>query len=206
MAARDDGLGALRDVGVREEWPPHVTLLRQGERAQRLFVIERGQVELWDEQHGERRLLQIVQAGASVGDLPVLLERPCLYTAVTRGETATLAFTKAMVHDLLELDPQLCFLWLELLSRRLERGYPRHVAVAGRTAGERLGFFLLDELDATGGAAVELTQAELASATGLSRQRVSRVLGALERLGLVERGRRSVRVVDAGRLRELLPR
>lgn len=201
-----DLLGPLRSFGAREEWPPHATLLRQGERPGRLFVIEQGQVALWDESSTTRRLVQIVHAGASIGDLPVLLEQASLYTAVTQAETTTLAFTKAMVHDLLELNPQVCFLWLELLARRIERGYPRNVVLAGRSALERLGLFLLEETDANDGAPVELTRTELASATGLSRQRVSHVLGALANLGVVERERGGVRVVDRERLRVLLPR
>lgn len=196
----------LRLFGFRQTWPSGATLLQQGEQPRLLFVIERGEVALWDESGPERRLVQIVHDGASVGDLPVLLDEPCLYTAVARGETITLGFSREQVHDLLALDPQICFLWLRLLSRRLTAGYPRLVSLAGRSAGERVARFLLDELGADEGARIALTQSELASATGISRQRVSHVLRALERLGLVERGRGGIRVLDPGRLRATLPR
>lgn len=201
-----DGLDALRPFGIRQNWPRGATLLRQGEHPQLLFVIEHGEVALLDETQPERRLVQIVQAGASVGDLPVLLDGPCLYTVVARRETDTLGFSREMVRDLLELDPQICFLWLRLLSRRVEAGYPRNVALAGRSAGERLVTFLLNELERNGDSSVELTQVELASAIGISRQRVSQVLGALERLGVVERGRGGLHVLDHDRLRAMLPR
>lgn len=204
-AARD-GLGVLQRYGQRESWPSRTTLLRQGERPARLFVIEHGQVELWDETTSETRLTQIIHPGASVGDMAVLLDRPAPFTAVTRGAATTLGFTKQMVHDLLELDPQACFLWMHLLSRRIESGYSRNVAVAGRAALERLGLFLLGEAQAAGDGAVEVTQSELASATGLSRQHVSRVLGSLERLGVLERGRGCIRILDRDRLRALIPR
>jgi CRP-like cAMP-binding protein len=201
-----DDLETLRPFGLRRSWPAGATLLRQGQHPPLLYVIERGEVALWDESGAGRRLVQIVHAGASIGDLPALLDEPCLYTAVTRVETDTLAFSREMVHDLLELDPQICFLWLRLLARRLEPGYPRNVALAGRSAVERLGLFILNELEETGGSSIELTQTELASATGLSRQRVSGVLGALERLGVLERHRGGLRVLDTERLREMFPR
>lgn len=204
--AAGDGLERLRQFGERRRWPIGATLLRQGERPALLYVIEHGEVALWDESRPQRRLVQIVRAGASIGDLPVLLDEPCLYTAVTRVETDTLSFSREVVHDLLELDPQICFLWLRLLSRRIAPGYPRNVALAGRSALERLGSFILDELRENGGSSIELAQTELASATGLSRQQVSRILGALERLGVVERGRRSLRVLDPDRLCAALPR
>lgn len=205
--ASGDGLDLLRRFGKQRIWPADATLLRQGERPPLLFVIASGEVAVRDEsRRDERRLVQIVHAGASIGDLAVLLGKPCPYTAVARVKTATLGFSRETVHDLLALDPQICFLWLHLLSGRIAGGYPRSTAVAGRSAVDRVGRFILDEARANGGSSVTLTQAELASVTGLSRQRVSSVLGSLERLGAVERGRGCVRITDAERLRAMLPR
>ena len=181
-------------------------LFRQGDRPEQFFVIDAGEVELIDETvRGRRRIIQIVHAGSSIGDLPVLLETPCLYTAVTRTETTTLGYSRETVSALLEADPQSCFLWLRILSQRLDQGYRRYVTPAGRTALERLSRFLADEIETCGVTRVELTQRELASALALGRQTVSRELGRLERLGLVERGRGQVRILDAAGLRSLIP-
>jgi len=205
--APGDELSALREFGERRHWHVGAKLLRQGEHPRFLYVIEHGEVALWDESPGgEQRLVQIVHARASVGDLPVLLEQPCPYTAVTRVPTDTLAFNKNMVRDLLALDPQICFVWIRLLANRVAGGYPRTVALAGRSAVERVARFALDEAGANGGSYLRLTQAELASATGLSRQRVAGVLGTFERLGAVERGRGCIRILNADRLQAMLPR
>jgi uncharacterized membrane protein len=50
-----------------------------------------------------------------------------------------------------------------------------------------------------------LTQRELASALGIGRQTVSRELAKLEQLGLFERGRGLVRILDPNGLQALLP-
>lgn len=201
-----DGLDELRRFGIRQTWPAGATLLRQGERPQHLYVIERGEVAVWDESGRAHRFVQTVRAGASVGDLPVLLDQPSLYTAITRRETATLGFSREMVLELLTLEPQICFLWFRLLSRRIEPGYPRNVALAGRSASERVARFLLTELEGSDLRTIELSQAALASAVGLSRQRVSHVLGVLEGLGVIERGHGVIVVVSRDRLRAMLPR
>ena len=203
---REDDLGALRPFGERKEWPAGAMLFRQGDRPEQLFVIEQGEVELIDESAHERRIIQIVPAGSSVGDLPVLLETPCLYTAVTRGATTTLGFSRETVRTLLEANPQICFLWLRILSRRLEHGYRRFVKLPGRPALQRLSHYLVDEVDTRGATSLDLTQRELASTLGLGRQTVSRELGKLELLGLVKRGRGQVRIIDPDGLRALLPR
>jgi CRP/FNR family transcriptional regulator, cyclic AMP receptor protein len=205
LDALPDDLGALRRFGARKTWPSGAILFRQGGEPHTLFVIEEGEVELVHETKHERLIVEIVRAGGSVGDLPVLLETPYLYTAVTRTETTTLDFDLEKVRSLLEIDPQLCFLWLRLLSERVDRGHRRLVGTTGRTAGQRLAHFLVREAEDAGSASVTLTQRELASALGLSRQTVARELGRFEQLGLVERGRGHVRVLDEDRLRALLP-
>lgn len=204
-APLEDDLGALRRFGARKTWPAGATLFREGDRPHTLFVIEDGEVELVHETKHERLIVQIVRAGASVGDLPVLLETPYLYTAVTRTAATTLGFNLETVRALLEIDPQICFRWLRILSRRLERGYRRLVGTTGRSAGQQLAYFLLHEAEDTESASVVLTQRELAAALGLGRQTVSRELARLEQLGLVERGRGRVRIVNESGLRGLLP-
>ena len=204
-APPEDDLGVLRRFGMHQTWPAGATLFRQDGQPEVLFVIEEGEVELVYETRHERLIVQIVRSGSSIGDLPVLLETPYRYTAVTRTGTTTLGFTLDTVRALLEIDPQICFRWLRLASRRLERSYRRLVGIAGRSAGQQLAHFLLLELEDSNSASVMLTQRELASVLGIGRQTVSRELAKLDRLGLVERSRGQVRVINAEGLSALLP-
>lgn len=205
-ALPEDDVEALRRFAVGEEHPAGATLFRQGERPEAIFLIERGEVELVYETEFERLIVQVVRAGSSIGDLPVMLETPYAYTAVARTPTSVLRFGLDTIRTLIELYPEICFRWLRLVSRRLERAHRRLVELAGRSAFEQLVHFLLHEAEERGSLAVELSQRDLAATLALSRQTVSRVLGELERQGLVERGRGVVRIRDLQRLRDHLPR
>lgn len=202
----DDDLGALRRFGIQKTWPAGETIFRQGDQPEVLFIIEQGEVSLVDETKRKRLIVQIVRTGSILGESPVLHESPYAYTAVARTETTTLGFTLETIRALLEIDPQICFRWLRMLSDRLDGSQQRLLAVAGRSAIERLGSLLLQEAGEGAPATVAMTQQELASTLGIGRQTVSRVLGNLQRLGLVERGRGQVRILDPDRLRALLPR
>ena len=205
-ALPDDDLGALRRFGMAKTWMAGETIFRQGDNPEVLFIIEQGEVSLVDETRSEPLIVQIVRAGSSIGENPVLRESPYPFTAVARTKTTTLGFTLDTIRALLEIDPQICFRWLRLLSDRLDGSQQRLVTFAGRSAIERLGSFLLQEAQNRTPATVDLTQQELASTLGIGRQTVSRLLGNLERLGLVERRRGQIRILDPERLRTLLPR
>jgi DNA-binding MarR family transcriptional regulator len=79
------------------------------------------------------------------------------------------------------------------------------VGIVGRSAGQQLAHFFLLEIEDSHSATVDLTQRELASALGIGRQTVSRELAKLEQLGLFERGRGLVRILDPNGLQALLP-
>ncbi|MBA3842858.1 MAG: Crp/Fnr family transcriptional regulator [Actinobacteria bacterium] len=190
---------------MQKAWAAGETIFRQGHQPEALFIIEQGEVALVDETKNERRIVQIVGLGSLIGESPVLQESPYVYTAVARTNATTLGFALDTIRALLEIDPQICFRWLRLLSERLDGSQRRLVAVAGRSAIERLGVFLLQDAGDGAEVTVELTQQELASTLGIGRQTVSRVLGNLERLGLIERGRGQVRILDPDGLRALLP-
>jgi CRP-like cAMP-binding protein len=83
-----------------------------------LFIIETGDVSLIDETKSARRIAQIARTGAILGESAVLHESPYANTAVARTETTTLGFTLQTIRTLLEIDSQICFRWLRLLSDR----------------------------------------------------------------------------------------
>lgn len=201
----DDDVDALRRFAVCEEHPPGAVLFRQGERPIAVFIVEHGEVELIYETEFERLVVQVVCEGSSIGDLPVMLDTPYAYTAVTRRPTATLRFSLDTIRTLIEIHPHICFRWLRLLARRLDRAHRRLVELAGKSAFEQVVHFLLHETDDRGSPTLEITQSELAAAMGLSRQTVSRVLGQLSGLGLVRTQRGRIDVIDHERLLNHVP-
>lgn len=135
-----------------------------------------------------------------------MLDTAYPYTAVTRTQATTLRFSVETVRTLIELYPEICFRWLRFISKRLERAYRRVVELAGKSALEQIVHFLLHEAEERRSLTIQMSQQDLAETLGLSRQTVSRMLGDLERAGLIGCGRRRIRIVDFTALRKHLPR
>jgi CRP/FNR family cyclic AMP-dependent transcriptional regulator len=198
-----DDVDALGPFAVRRSYPPQTALFTQGRPPDAVYVIERGVIDLLREDGARRVVVQTVRRGVAVGDLPVMLNLPYAYSAVTQSETTVLELRMETIRALVELDPGVCFRFLRLVSRRLA-GVERRVLELGRkSAFERLVQLLLREVDEQHASEVRLTQAQIAAELGLSRQTVSRILGELETQQLVQRRRGRVVVADRKRL-ELL--
>jgi CRP/FNR family transcriptional regulator len=202
-ALPEDDLQALRHFAERHSYPAGATLFQQGDRPKGVYIVEDGEVELVYEERRERLVVQLVRSGSSIGELPVLLETSYAYTGITRTPTTILSFSGKTIQTLIELHPLICYRWLRLVARRLYQAQQRLVELAGRTAYEQVAHHLLHEVEEHGGdLTLRLTQAELAARLALSRQTISRVLGALEQTGAVERGRGRLRVVNLNALRD----
>ena len=168
----EDDVEALRRFAVREDHAQGVELFRQGEAPEAIFIVEQGEVELLYITRTERLIVQVIGPGSSVGELPVMLGTPYAYTAVTRLPTTTLRFPLETLQTLIDVHPHICFRWLRLVSRRLERANRRLVELAGKSAFEQVAHFLVHELEERDTSTIEMTQADLARSLGLSRQSV----------------------------------
>jgi CRP/FNR family cyclic AMP-dependent transcriptional regulator len=199
-----DDLEVLRGFSVAETHPSGTILFRQGDAPGAVFIIEKGDVELAYETRLGRRVVATVRSRSCIGDCSVMLETPHPYSAVTRGWATTLRLNLEAMQLLLELHPDICFRWLRLVSRRIARVQRQVAELAGRPASEQVVRFLLDEAEEHQSPIVELTQTELAEGLALSRQTLSRVLGQLERQGIIVRGHRRVEIRDLDRLRRQL--
>ena len=145
--------------------------------------------------------MQVVGPRSSIGDLPVMLALPdYAYGAATRGDTRLLRFSIETIRALVKVNPQICFRFLRLVSRRLERAERRMLELSGRSAFEQIVQYLVREGHEQQSEAVTATQRDIGASLALGRQTVSRVLGELEHLGLIARGRGELRILDGERL------
>jgi CRP/FNR family cyclic AMP-dependent transcriptional regulator len=200
--------GALRGEGRRVQFRRGQALFTEGDLAERVFVIERGWVMISSIAPGGREIvLGIRGPGDVVGDLSALDSAPRSATALAVGDVeATVAPGSALTRALNDIGKATEL--LRILAARLRDADRKRLEFAaldtlGRVAwrlqelGERFGEETSD------GVVVELplSQEQLASWCGASREATVKALSALRALGCIATGRRSVVIRDAEALR-----
>jgi CRP/FNR family cyclic AMP-dependent transcriptional regulator len=200
--------GALRGEGRRVQFRRGQALFTEGDLAERVFVIERGWVMISSIAPGGREVvLGIRGPGDVVGDLSALDGAPRSATALAVGDVeATVAPGSALTRALNDIGKATEL--LRILAARLRDADRKRLEFAaldtlGRVAwrlqelGERFGE------ETSEGVVVELplSQEQLASWCGASREATVKALSALRSLGCIATGRRSVVIRDAEALR-----
>ncbi|MFG2091815.1 Crp/Fnr family transcriptional regulator [Spirillospora sp. NPDC048824] len=191
-------------------------LCREGEASTAVAVLLEGRVKAYSFiKHGGEVLLAVRGPGALIGEMAAIDEKPHSATVAALEPTRTITLTRAAFLDFLQANHRasvvilrtLCRLWREADSQRVELGkFDTTGRVAARLVelAERFGVPYKDPTAKTPNGiriTLNLSQEELASWVGASREAVSKALSTLRRHGWIQTGRRQLIVYDLQALR-----
>jgi CRP/FNR family cyclic AMP-dependent transcriptional regulator len=172
---------------------PNGTLLMSVEQpGAALYIILEGSVKVFlNRDDGSEVIVSLLGAGHTVGEMSVFLGNNRSANAVTMERTTVLCMSGADFETCLKALPLLSFNLNRLLSRRLRLANQQILAlssldVAGRVAREILAFaeqYGRDEERGRVRIPLRLTQSDLASIIGTSRERVNQVMVRFKRRG-----------------------
>jgi CRP/FNR family cyclic AMP-dependent transcriptional regulator len=200
--------GALRSEGRPVRFRRGQALFTQGDRAERVFVIERGSVILTSTASSGREIvLGLRGPGDAIGELSALDLSPRSAGAIAVGQVdATVAPSSALIRAL--HDTAIAMDLLRVLADRLRDADRKRLEFAALGTLGRVAW-RLDELSerfgeqTADGIQVELplSKEQLASWCGASREATVKALAALRSLGCIATGRRSLLIRDVDALR-----
>ncbi len=205
-------LRALASCGRVQSYPAGATIFREGDPGDALHIVIEGSVRVavLSPQGGEATVA-VLGPGEFLGDLALLDGRPRSANAITSQSTKTLVVTRDDFAQWLSERPRAALALLETLSLRLRRTDETLADLAFLDLPRRLAKRLLELAGAQAAlrargpappdARIRVTQSELASMLGVSRESVNKQLNQFAREGWIALGRGSVTLRDAEALR-----
>jgi CRP-like cAMP-binding protein len=148
---------------------------------------------------GMRAIIAFLRPGEFFGELALITSDPPAprnATVQAVSSTTTLVIGARRFADLRRRRPAVDRFLAEVLAARVARLDKQLVEALLMPAESRVVHSLLTLLDDEPGAAVEITQEDLAAVAGTSRATANRVLRSLERTGLVRLTRARIEVLD----------
>jgi CRP-like cAMP-binding protein len=177
----------------------------QEDRAEALFLLKRGRVNLYRLTPGGKRLeLATIGPKAFFGEMPLLGESLRHAFAEAAEESLLCVMSRADVERLIREQPQVALRMIEVLGKRLALTEARLEELAYRSAPARIASVLLRLSADRVGAEVPVTHQEIGDMIGALRETVTKILDEFQAEGLVELRRGRVLVRDPERLRARL--
>jgi CRP-like cAMP-binding protein len=208
-AARGGLAAALRLAGAARTFPRGQALFTEGDLGERVFMIERGWVTLRSSgPDGEEMILALRGPGEVVGEMSAFDGAPRTASAIAVGRVDAIVAPARAVSKLIAEDVAVANDFARVLAARLRESDRQRVEYTALDTLARVARRLLDLAERFGrptadGVRVELplSQQELASWCGASRESTVKALRTLRDIGTITTGRRMVTLHDTDGLR-----
>ena len=188
----EEELRALASKGHVHNYKSGAAIFHEGDPGDALHIVINGGVRIVvASRKGAEATVALLGPGECVGDLALLDGKPRSASAIASGKTKTLVVRRDDFTQWLAERPKAMFALLETLSLRMRRTDEALADFAFLDLPQRLAKRLLDlaivrqdgrELS---GAQIGITQAELASMLGVSRESVNKQLNQFARDGWI---------------------
>ena len=204
----EEELKALASKGHVHNYTNGTAIFHEGDPGDALHIVIEGGVRIVvASPRGVEATVALLGPGECVGDLALLDGRPRSASAIASGSTKTLVVRRDDFTKWLSERPAAAAALLETLSLRVRRTDEALADFAFLDLPHRLAKRLLDvasvQQDGSklSGFQIKITQAELASMLGVSRESVNKQLNRFARDGWIALSRGAVRLEDAEALR-----
>jgi CRP/FNR family cyclic AMP-dependent transcriptional regulator len=201
----DGGRKRLAKAGTACAVEPGALLFAKGDKGDALYVLLEGEVEIRVSNEAGRDVrLAALKPYSVIGEMAVLDggARSADVAAIRRSRL--LRISRDIALATLESEPKALLQLIGELSTRLRKANTGIEDAHLLDLGGRLAQRLLDE--AGEGAAITLTQTELARRIGASREKVNRKLHQWADEGWISMGRAGIKLVDRKELTALIAR
>jgi CRP/FNR family transcriptional regulator/CRP/FNR family cyclic AMP-dependent transcriptional regulator len=198
----------------RRAYGPGVTLFHQGMPGSTLYVIAEGSVRVFAVGlTGQEHTFTTFGPGNFFGELSVIDGLPRTASAITLDHSVLWLMARESFGRLLDDSPAFCRAVVENLAGRIRRSATHVESIIFQDVLGRVAFEVLNLADRHGRRAdgvieidMPLTQSDLATIVGATRESVNKALATLRKQGLLEMEGTQLQVLDPDKLMELVGR
>jgi CRP/FNR family cyclic AMP-dependent transcriptional regulator len=210
----EDELQALVDDFVPRTLRQNEVIFHQGDPGQTLYLIGSGKIRIYVlQEDGQEMSVVLMGPGDIFGEFAIIDDLPRSASAVAVQDALLFTLSRERYREHLRRCPQLALNFLQALSIKLRYTNDQVGTLASLDISSRIARKLLELAQSYGVAEPEgvridapLTQEELASLVGATRESTNKTLGAFRRQGLIKLRGGYISIVDPEGLRDRAPR
>jgi len=200
-------LADLLTIGTLQTTKANDEILRQGDEGTSLVIVLDGVVRVsMVTPNGREIILDYAEAGAVLGEIAVLDDQPRTASAIAMWAGRLLRIPRAAFFGFIERHPKVAIRLLREMARRLRESDMTIESDRAFTTGPRLARYLkrLTDQKVHGTRLTrDLSQSELGSFVGISRENINRQLAAWASEGVIELTQGKIRIVDPDYLTQI---
>jgi CRP-like cAMP-binding protein len=198
QAMPEDALNELAPKTIVRELARNEVLFSQGDASSSLYVVAEGRIAIASQAgDGRETVIAVLEQGGLFGELPLFDDAPRMADARALVDTTVVELEYEPVREVLRARPDLLWVIVRLLVQRLRATDEALAELVFLDVPARTAKRLLELSADTDSFTLPVTQEELASMVGASRERVNKAISLFLRLDwLALEGRNHYRIID----------
>ncbi|RCW53322.1 MULTISPECIES: Crp/Fnr family transcriptional regulator [Halanaerobium] len=196
----EEELNLIDEIASETEFKKGEYIFFEGEAGDKFFIIKNGQVKLTKMiKNGDEQILNIFSDHDIIAEIVAFDKGNYPASAITMTDTEVIVFDQSELESLILNHPSIGVKLLREMSGRLRRAQQNVRDLALKDSSARVAGLLIFLAEKYGKKNkdrvildISLTQQELASMIGSSRETVSRVLGQFESEDLIKTSRKKI--------------
>lgn len=194
----EEDLKELSNLATVRSFPRNTIIISEGDNSDSMYVVLAGKVKVYlSDDEGKEIIINILKEGDYFGELALLDESPRSASVMTLGDCKFAVLSKHAFDECLKANPQIALQVIRGLSARLRYLTENVKSLALMDVYGRVARTLLEMAEDKGGVQVinqKLTQRDIASMVGASREMVSRILKDLSVGGYITIENKSITI------------
>lgn len=195
-------LELINKIAADQKFKKGEYIFFEGEVGNKFYIIKNGQLKLTKMiENGDEQILNIFSANDIIAEIVAFDKGNYPASAITMTDTEVIVFNQSDLEDLILKHPTIGIKLLREMSHRLRRAQANVRDLALKDSSARVAGLLIflaekygEESDDIIILDISLTQQELASMIGSSRETVSRILGQFENESLIKTSRKKIEI------------
>lgn len=200
FAGAPDELADLLAIGTVQNTRANDEILSQGDEGTSLVIVLDGVVRIsMVTPNGREIILDYAESGSVLGEIAVLDGQPRTASAIAMWAGRVLRISRINFEKYIERHPKVAIRLLREMARRLRETDVTIESDRAFTTGPRLARYLkrlTDQKIQGKKLTQDLSQSELGSFVGISRENINRQLAAWASEGVIELAQGRIRIID----------
>ena len=176
----EEAVNAVSALATTRTYSKNTIIITEGDDSDSLYAVLSGKVKVYlSDDEGKEIIINILSGGDYFGELALMDDEPRSASVMTLEESKLAVLSKSAFEDCLKKNPQVALPIIKGLSARLRNLTENVKSLALMDVYGRVARTLLEMAEPVGENLVisqRLTQREIASMVGASREMVSRIL------------------------------
>lgn len=200
-------LKEIRSVSIEKHVNKGGIIFLDGDEGNGFYLVIKGVIKVYKMSlEGKEQTLHIVRAGETIGAVPVFSGKSFPASARAIAKSLLLFFPKEKFVGLITGNPSLTMNILAVLSMRLREFTVQIENLTLKELPGRLAAYLLHQLQQQGGSgciSLDITKSQISNILGTRPESLSRALGTIRELKLIEVDGSTIEFLDKDGLEDL---